>query len=77
MNPDPAALTVDELRRVVSKYTHDVNNALSIILGFSEFLASDGTGDAERQQDLQEIHRAAKEISMLTQDVRVRIGVAR
>ena len=57
--------------------THDVNNALSVILGFSEFLASDGTGDAERQQDLQEIHRAAKEISTLTQDVRVRIGVAR
>lgn len=77
MTPDSAVSTTDELRRLVSQYTHDVNNALSIILGFSELLLSDGVGDDEHQKDLEEIHRAATEVSTLTEALRTRIGVAR
>lgn len=70
---DAGAATVDDLQRLVSKYAHDMNNALAIVLGFSELLLSELAPGDERQKDLKEIHRAAEDASALTAALRTRV----
>jgi hypothetical protein len=42
------------------RWLHDVRNQLSIILGFSEILLQELSGDDAKRADLQEIHAAAE-----------------
>lgn len=58
--------------RVIDASTeHTIKNHLAVIVGFSELLLTEIAPDDSRRNDLEEIHRAAKELMVIfRRDVR-------
>ncbi len=55
--------------RLAGGVAHEVNNMMTIILGFSDLLARSGAVAPERHRDLEEIRRAATRAGKITQQL--------
>ena len=53
------AQRLESVGRLAGGVAHEVNNMMTIILGFSDLLARSGTVPPERQRDIEEIRKAA------------------
>src|SRR5688572_4564094 len=60
---------MDSLGRLAGGVAHDFNNLLTVILGYSDFLMTDRADGDSVRQDVGEIRRAAKQASLLTQQL--------
>lgn len=60
---------MDAIGRLASGVAHDFNNLLTVILGFTEIIASDATLAARHGSDISEIEKAARSAAGLTKQL--------
>lgn len=60
---------MDAVGQLAAGITHDFNNLLTVILGFSELVTADPALSAERRRDVDEVTRAALSASDLTKQL--------
>lgn len=60
---------MDSLGRLAGGVAHDFNNLLTVMLGYTDFLIGDRRPEDPVRQDAEEIRRAAKQASLLTQQL--------
>ncbi|MFL5532768.1 MAG: ATP-binding protein, partial [Gemmatimonadales bacterium] len=63
------AQRLEAVGRLAGGVAHEVNNMMTIILGFSDLLARSGAVPAERHRDIEEIRRAATRAGKITQQL--------
>lgn len=63
------ARTIAAVRTVAGGVAHEVNNMMTVVLGFSDFLRRAPDLSAERQQEVSEIRQAASRAAAVTQQL--------
>jgi hypothetical protein len=54
---------------------HQLKNHIAIIVGFTDLLLADVTGDERRAADLREVHTAARQAMAILPEVARRLGL--
>jgi PAS domain S-box-containing protein len=63
------AQRLEAVGRLAGGVAHEVNNMMTIIMGFSDLLARSGRVPVERQADIEEIRKAASRAGKITQQL--------